>query len=200
MFFQGNDAPVLHEVSPMADPSVTELLNERGYKPIELTSVLYRSLDAGFESPSNSDARLTTRIIGPGEVDLWAATSAAGWATEGESLGDFMFGFVRISAQGAGSFPFFAEFDGEPIATGMLFVHKDVAIMAGASTIPKGRRKGAQNALLDARLLFAADKGCTLATMGARPGSQSQRNAEKNNFRIAYTRTKWRLAPSSDSV
>jgi hypothetical protein len=29
--------------------------------------------------------------------------------------------------------------------------------------------------------------------MDALPGSQSQRNAEKNNFRIAYTRTKWQL-------
>jgi hypothetical protein len=29
--------------------------------------------------------------------------------------------------------------------------------------------------------------------MGALPGSQSQKNAEKNGFRIAYTRTKWQL-------
>jgi hypothetical protein len=29
--------------------------------------------------------------------------------------------------------------------------------------------------------------------MGAAPGSVSQRNAEKNGFRIAYTRTKWQL-------
>jgi len=29
--------------------------------------------------------------------------------------------------------------------------------------------------------------------MGALPGSASQRNAERNGFRIAYTRIKWRL-------
>jgi hypothetical protein len=28
--------------------------------------------------------------------------------------------------------------------------------------------------------------------MGAQPGSGSQRNAERNGFRIAYTRIKWR--------
>ena len=28
--------------------------------------------------------------------------------------------------------------------------------------------------------------------MGALPGSGSQRNAERNGFRIAYTRIKWR--------
>jgi len=30
--------------------------------------------------------------------------------------------------------------------------------------------------------------------MGALPGSGSQRNAERNGFRIAYTRIKWRRA------
>jgi hypothetical protein len=29
--------------------------------------------------------------------------------------------------------------------------------------------------------------------MCAQPGSASQRNAERHGFRIAYTRTKWRL-------
>lgn len=51
----------------------------------------------------------------------------------------------------------------------------------------------AQTALLRARLRYAADRGCTVATVGALPGSQSQRNAEKQGFRVAYTRTKWQL-------
>jgi GNAT superfamily N-acetyltransferase len=83
--------------------------------------------------------------------------------------------------------------DGKPISAGMLFIYDEVAILAGASTVREGRRKGAQSALLDARLRFAAEKGCRLAMMGAAPGSVSQRNAEKNGFRIAYTRTKWQL-------
>jgi hypothetical protein len=75
----------------------------------------------------------------------------------------------------------------------MLFIDEDAAVLAGASTVPAGRKQGAQTALLDARLRFAAEKGCRIAVMGAVPGSQSQRNAEKNGFRIAYTRTKWML-------
>jgi predicted acetyltransferase len=74
----------------------------------------------------------------------------------------------------------------------MLFIHDEVAMLAGASTIPEGRNNGAQNALLDSRLRFAAEKGCTLAAMATLPGSQSQKNAQKNGFQIAYTRTKWR--------
>ena len=66
-----------------------------------------------------------------------------------------------------------------------------VGVLAGASTVPEGRRQGAQSALLDWRLKRLAAAGCDLAMMGAVPGSASQRNAERNGFRIAYTRTKW---------
>jgi hypothetical protein len=67
-----------------------------------------------------------------------------------------------------------------------------VAHLAGASTIPDGRKRGAQNALLDHRLQHAAAHGCDIALMGALPGSGSQRNAERHGFRIAYTRIKWK--------
>jgi hypothetical protein len=40
---------------------------------------------------------------------------------------------------------------------------------------------------------YAFDHGCDLAMMVAQPGSDSQRNAERRGFRLAYTRTKWRL-------
>lgn len=191
-FFTDRGAAVCHEVSPLACSSLMPLLNSRKYQPIELTSVMYRSLD---DLPTlTRSTSIDTRIISSDEVDTWARTSAAGWMTEAPELADFMFGFGQISAQCEGSFPFLAEIDGQSIATGMLFIHEDTAILAGASTIPEGRNKGAQNALLDARLCFARERGCTLAAMGALPGSQSQRNAQKNDFNIAYTRTKWQLA------
>jgi GNAT superfamily N-acetyltransferase len=157
---------------------------------------MYQSLEAenGLNLPV--DPALKTRIIGSGEEEIWARTSAGGWATEMEGLAEFMFDFGKISAQTEGGFPFLAEFDGAPICAGMLFIYDDVAILAGASTLPEGRRKGAQSALLDARLRFAAENGCRFAMMGAAPGSQSQRNAEKNGFRVAYTRTKWQLMKS----
>ena len=86
--------------------------------------------------------------------------------------------------------------DGNPVATGALFLFDGVALLAGASTVPAARGRGAQNALLAARLHFAAERGAALALMGASPGSQSQKNAEKHGFRVAYTRTKWLLGPA----
>lgn len=191
-FFHDRDAPIFHEVSPMTDPALMELLSTRGYRPIELSTVMYREIGGDNNADLQND-RLVTRVITHDEVDLWARTSADGWATEHESLADFMFGFGRISAQCEGAYPYLAELDGAAIATGMMFVHGEVAMLAGASTIPSGRNQGAQNALFRARISHAAELGCTLAVMGASPGSQSQKNAQKNGFHIAYTRTKWEL-------
>ena len=191
-FFQKHDAPVFHEVSPLADMPVFNLLNERGYQPIEFTSVMYRPIGENpLDLPLNP--QITTRIIEPGEEKIWARAAADGWSTEMEGLADFMFEFGQISAKSAGGFPFLAELEKRTIAAGMLFIYDETALLAGASTVPEGRRQGAQLALLDARLRFAAAQGCAMAMMCAAPGSQSQRNAEKNGFRIAYTRTKWRL-------
>ncbi|MDB5236219.1 MAG: hypothetical protein JWR44_3212 [Hymenobacter sp.] len=191
-FFTERQAPVLHEVSPLAQPALLPLLTARGYQPIEYTSVLYQELAPGpaAEAPSS----LTTRIIGPEEAESWAQTSAAGWSTESPEFVGFLLDFGKVNANSSGMLCFVAELEGQPIGTAGLCLHEGVALLAGASTVPAGRRQGAQAALLAARLNHAAAQGCTLATMGALPGSQSQRNAERHGFRIAYTRTKWQLS------
>jgi len=191
-FFQKHNAPVFHEVSPLASSAHMAILHERGYKPIELTMVMYKILsnDNSTHFPINEEMK--TRILRKGEEDTWARTSAKGWSTEMGGLSDFMHQFAYIAANSADAYPFFGEINGEIISTGMLNIYKDVALLAGTSTIPESRNQGAQNALLHARLNYAATKGCTLAMMCASPGSQSQRNAEKNGFEIAYTRTKWK--------
>ncbi|HEV2765518.1 MAG TPA: GNAT family N-acetyltransferase, partial [Pyrinomonadaceae bacterium] len=108
-------------------------------------------------------------------------------------LEDFMEGLAQVSAKRTDAVSFLAELEGRPVAAGSLSICEGVALLAGASTVPEGRRQGAQSALLDGRLRYAAERGCDLAMMCALPGSASQRNAERHGFRIAYTRVKWRL-------
>ncbi len=192
-FFKRRNAPVFHEVSPLADSSLIDLLNERGYQPIELTSVMYRTLDAENTLGLPKNPRISTRIISSDEIDIFAKTSVTGWSAEMPEFADFGIELCTVGANSKSASSFIAELDGKPIATGTLFIYDDIAFLAGTSTVPEGRKKGAQNALLAARLRYAAKQGCTIAMMGASPGSSSQRNAEKNGFRIAYTRTKWQL-------
>lgn len=89
---------------------------------------------------------------------------------------------------------FLAEVDGEPGAAGVLNLHEGVALFGGAATVPELRRKGLQAALLEERMRYAYEQGSDLAMMVAEAGSNSQRNAERKGFRVAYTRLKWRLA------
>ncbi|HEX8411447.1 MAG TPA: GNAT family N-acetyltransferase [Thermoanaerobaculia bacterium] len=184
-FFTSRGAEIAHEVSPLASLEMLEILSRRGYRPVELTSIMYRPI--GVTERTNDVA---TRIIEPGEEELWTRTCAQGWS-ESPEIADFIQDLGRITTASRGTLAFIAEREGRPIATGALAMHGGIALLAGASTVPSERRHGAQRALLEARLQYAAQHGCDLAMMGAQPGSASQRNAERQGFRIAYTRIKW---------
>ncbi len=190
-FFQERGAEVFHEVCPLADQSVLALLNERGYQPIEFSSVLYRPISPDFSLQAARNEQVLVRVIDEGEAELWAQTAYQGWSEFAE-LADFLRDLGQVHARSK-SLSFLAELDGQPIATGALIINDGVALLAGASTIPAARRQGAQLALLEGRLRHAAAQGCTVAMMAANPGSGSQRNAERHGFRIAYTRVKWQL-------
>jgi hypothetical protein len=196
-FFTSRGADVMHEVSPLAGISVLSLLNERGYRPLELTSVLYRSIGEGKDpSLAGWDDRIHVRPIRADEGEVWAETTARGWSEHPE-LTAFLLELGPISAGRKGGVSFLAESEGQPIATGALAFSGGVALLAGACTVPEARRRGAQLALLAERLRYAAAQGCDVAMMCAEPGSASQRNAERRGFRIAYTRIKWHLPRKS---
>jgi GNAT superfamily N-acetyltransferase len=192
-FFAKHGADVFHEVAPLADPSVLSLLPARGYVPVEQTTILHLALGPALSLPARHDAAVTVRPITPDEVDAWAATSAEGWG-ETPELAEFMRAFGRIIGHSRGVSCFVAVLDGRAVATGAMAMHDGVALLAGASTVREFRGRGAQSALLATRLTYAADHGCDVAMMGAAPGSTSQTNAERQGFRIAYTRLKWRQA------
>ncbi|HXJ40201.1 MAG TPA: GNAT family N-acetyltransferase [Bryobacteraceae bacterium] len=189
-FFTERGAPVNHEISPMAHPSIWPLLTARGYTPIEFTSLLYRDLASDPPAPS----RVRGIEIRRAEEDpgTWARVSTEGWSETAE-FGDILPEMMRMMLATSGFKPFLAWSEGEPIAAAALNVRGPVAFLAGAATIPRARGRGAQRALLEERLRAALAEGCEIAAMGALAGSTSQRNAERAGFRIAYTRTKWRL-------
>ncbi|MFN0084983.1 MAG: GNAT family N-acetyltransferase [Blastocatellia bacterium] len=192
-FYRERESPVFHEVSTMAAMPMLPLLNERGYLPNELTSVMYRPIHSGIRLSAEVNDRIQVRRVETGEDrQAWAQTSARGWSELAE-LSDLILELSRISVMRPNTACFTAEIEGRPIATGALDICDGVALLAGASTIPEGRQQGAQLALLDRRLRHAVGQGCDLAMMCALPGSASQRNAERQGFRIAYTRVKWQL-------
>lgn len=190
-FFLQRGAPICHEISPMAGVALADALAARGYRPVEFTSVMHRAV-AAMDTPGGGN--VTARRIATGEESLWSQLSAAGWGDNSE-LRSFLLDLGIVISAAEGSIAFLAELDGKPIATAALRCDNGVALFAGASTIAEARNQGAQRALLEARMRHAVTAGCDLAMMCAAPGSASQRNAERQGFRIAYTRTKWCLNP-----
>jgi len=198
-FFFDRGAAAMHEVSPLAGVATLDLLCARGYRPLEISSVLYQPVLNWSSDRRTEDAGgVKVRVIGSDEAALWSRISARGWAHDHPEFQSFLEDFGILISAREQSVCFLAEIDGHPGATGVLFVDESVALFGGASTVPEMRRRGLQSALLQARMRYAAEQGCDLAMMVTEAGSQSQRNAERTGFRIAYTRTKWRLDAKQD--
>jgi len=187
-FFGGHGAVTAHEVSVLAHPSTWDVLAKRGYAPVEASTVLVRPTDA----PATDESPVTTRIIGSHESDLWASIFAEGVHEESVELGRLLEQLGRVIAHSSATC-FLAELAGQPIAAAVVNLQGEIAVLGGARTIRAARRQGAQAALLAARLRFASDHQAPLAMIVAGPGSQSQRNAERQGFRPTYTRAKWEL-------
>ena len=188
-FFFSRGSAAMHEICPLAGPATLQLLCHRGYRPIEVSNVLYRMIEKPVLVP---ESNLNVRVVGSEDAALWTDVSTRGWTLEHPELEEFMRQMGDLIVSRDGSACFLGEIDGAPGAAAALFIHEGVALFAGASTVPELRRRGLQGALLQARLQYVFEQGCDLAMMVAEAGSNSQRNAERQGFRVAYTRIKWR--------
>ena len=189
-FFLDRGAEVMHEVSPFAGTATLDLLCARGYRPFEISNVMYRAVEAPAAAQSNG--RVGVRVIDATEAALWSSVSARGWTHEHPEFEAFVQQMGALIVAREHSPCFLAEIDGQAGAAGVLILHEGVALFGGAATVPELRRRGLQAALLEARMRYALEHGCDLAMMVAEAGSNSQRNAERKGFRVAYTRMKWK--------
>jgi len=192
-WFNKRGAPIQHEVCPLVGVEALDLLCTRGHRPIEIASVMHQPIPERASKPPVHRVEL----IQPSEANLWSEISARGWSHQHPEFLQMLrdFGVITANRENNPCFLAYATVNGnaEPAAAGALSIHQGVALFIGATTLPEFRRRGLQSALLAARLRHAHALGCDLAMMAAEAGSESQRNAERNGFRIAYTRIKWKL-------
>lgn len=190
-FFHGHSTQAVLEISPLAGMATIAALQQRQYRIVEMSSLLWRPSAGGVQAAPQMDAALRVRSIGVDETETWAKIAASGWGSGSAEVARFIHDLSRALVPAERMVSFLAEIDGQPVASASLFLGDGIALLAGASTIPAARNRGAQTALLAARLDYAARHHCPLAMMATEPGSASQRNAERQQFRIAYTRLKW---------
>jgi ribosomal protein S18 acetylase RimI-like enzyme len=190
-FYRAHGSAVNIETCPLADPSLSKLLSERGYRPIEYSNIFVRKL-TGDDSRLWPDPMSKVRVRRPAhdEAESYSRVVAKSFFENTEISPEFLSLFTSCF-HAAGAFFFLAEVDGVPAGGGMMSIHQGVASLGGAGTLPEFRNRGVQKALLLARIGEAARAGCDLAMVAASPGSGSQRNVERLGFRVVYTRTKF---------
>jgi hypothetical protein len=119
----------------------------------------------------------------------------AAFAAAQVALGDSAFeGFTRTLAKPG--FHHFIAYDGaRPIAAAALVKHGDLGYLTYAGTIESDRRRGAQSALIAARLALAKSQGCTTIvsqTLTLLEGSLA--NLQRAGFQEIYEQEVFEIA------
>lgn len=189
-FFASRSAAVNIELCPLADASLIKLLAERGYRLVELSNTLVCRL-SGQEAELAEDGAVIVHEPNPNEVNAWARMVACGFVEDADPPRHIV-DLVASGFEIAGATCHAALLDGQLAGGGTVLLDRGVAALVGQSTAPHLRKKGVQAALIRAGLATAAKAGSDLAVASTLPGSVSQRNFERQGFRVVYTRSKMR--------
>ena len=182
-FYFGRGSDCLIDLCPMADAGIIEEITRRGYQVIEFNNVMARPLlvhDAGYQAP----APLEVRRVEPAETALWCYTVARGFTGLDDPPEEMTSLMASIGDFGQ---PFLASGGGAAMS-----IRNGVALLYGDATVPEGRNKGVQSALIRARLALAAAAGAEFAASCVLPGSGSHRNYERAGFQLVYMRVNLR--------
>jgi GNAT superfamily N-acetyltransferase len=182
-FYRTRGAEISVDLCPLADPSLVELLADRGYRLVEFSNVLVRPLAIAETGPPETSVRLAN----PDEEELWAHTVGHGFLEKDVLTADEM-DVGRTIVHMPGSLCYLAFSGSQPAAAGALTMRGGLATLFADSTVPAFRGAGLQPALIRERLRAATAHACDLAMASTQPGSVSQRNYERNGFQVAYTK------------
>jgi GNAT superfamily N-acetyltransferase len=176
-------------LTPDAQPSeLPEWLEARGFRRGYAWTKFVRRADLTDDLDHLLGSRLRVKAVSTDRADLFADVFMRAYGTPEvtrpllERLPD------------SEGWHCFVAFDGdEPPATGSLFVTGAVGWVGAGGTLPEFRRRGAQGALLAARIEAGREAGCeTLVTetgepIDGQPGG-SYRNLERAGFEPLYVR------------
>ncbi|GIF53130.1 acetyltransferase (GNAT) family protein [Asanoa ferruginea] len=142
---------------------------------------------------ASASSSLRIAPISPGDAAAWADVLLRGFGMPTEGLGEMLGAAVSNPA-----FRPFGVWDGaDLVGGGNLFVHGPVAALNGAAILPGHRNRGAQSALIAARVEAARAAGCrwVVAETGepaAGSTNPSLDNLERAGLRVRYARQNWR--------
>jgi len=186
-FYARHGVAAQFDVTPLQHESLTALLHERGYSMSELNNVMARELRPN-ESWAEETPGIEFRDCSPDEAPLWSETMLRGFFPDGP-IPDWH-DLVMPMALAPNCVPMMTWSDGKPVASvsGLIAQDWKLMMLGGTSTLPEYRGRGIQTAAISRRLNLAVRRGCDLAVVVTRGGTTSQRNAERLEFTLAYSK------------
>lgn len=118
-------------------------------------------------------------------MDIWLRVVSEGFA--GESL-DTPDSISLGQSIKKGNRFFIGYLNNEPAAASTLYLNGDVARLGGMGTLFNFRGNGFQNLMIRHRVQLALNEGCKYIFSDTQPGNNSQKNLERNGFKLAYSR------------
>ena len=185
-FYRRRQTTTQIDLCPLADATLKTLLAERGYQLQEFFNVWFRPLE-DYEGAGAAAAGVSVHEAEAAEGDAWIRAVSGGF-TESEDLTAADLEIATVFFNEPETRCFLSLVDGRPAGGGAMFIHEKVAAFFSGSTLPLARGRGAQTALLHARLQAAREAGCDLALIKTAPGNASQRNVQRAGFHLAYTK------------
>jgi GNAT superfamily N-acetyltransferase len=187
-FFFSRGAPVALELCPFIHPSLLDLLKSRPYRLEEFSNVLVRELRPR-EKIATPDSRLQIRAALPQESTRYSEVVAEAFS-EYVPISETLRRVIESFSRRPSGRCFLALAGNDIVAGACVSADQKLAEFYGAATLAGFRKRGAQSVLIAARLAWAVEQGCDLATTSTQPGSTSQRNYERAGFNVVYSRAK----------
>jgi GNAT superfamily N-acetyltransferase len=183
-------------LAPQAEPrELPSWLERRGFT----AGYAWAKFQRCVADPPEVHTELRIDRVGAESADDFAATFVRGYSTPG-----FFRDWLTRIPQRPGWHCFLAYDGDEPAGTGALFLTGEVGWLGIAATLPEHRRKGAQGAILKARIDAAAAAGCRVVVtetgqlLEGRPAG-SYRNIVRAGFEEAYVRPNYLSSPEADT-
>lgn len=213
--YDARHAEIRVEQATLADPSVAIMLTRRGYELIgyenvlglELTPAVVGDMSQRMKQDLTSGIAITRAA--DEDIKLWIETVADAFLQPDHSDGppptesfsrEILTGVYEGLVRARSNVLYLARRDGDVAGGGSVRIADGLAQLSGAATLPAHRRRGVQSALLRARLVDAASRGCDLAVVTTDPASKSQQNVQRAGFSLIYSRAVLvRRAPTAPS-
>jgi ribosomal protein S18 acetylase RimI-like enzyme len=189
-------APTFDVLPIVSCRPVAIALGERDYRLVAWQPLLFRNLSGPIDPSGNTFSIeeigrephaefRQTYLRGYGfaehELQTWGRVLEARWEAEGARR-------------------FLARLGERPVAAATLVVMDGIARLANSATLPEFRNRGAQTALIRARLQRLAAEGVEFVTSDARQDGSSLRNLSRAGFVISAQITQWQYASNRPSA